>query len=74
MKNIDKEILMNELTKAMNRFHEAKLSKNSDEIKYHKGFSEGIMQILLKLEVVTNDELYEIIKNVELAIPTIYRK
>ncbi len=73
MKNMDKEEYIEELTKAMSRFHEAKMSEDQNQIKYYKGFSEGIMHILLKMDIVTKSELYEIIENSELDIPTIYR-
>ncbi len=73
MKNIDKEAYIEELTKAMSRFHEAKMSKDQNKIKYYKGFSEGIMHILLKMDIVNKCELHEIIENAELDIPTIYR-
>ena len=73
MKNTDKEDHLEELTKAMSRFHEAKVSKDQNQIKYYKGFSEGIMHMLLKMNIVTKNELYEIIENAELDIPTIYR-
>ena len=73
MKNADKETYIEELNKAMARFHEAKMHKDQHQIKYYKGFSEGIMHVLLKIDVVTRSELNEIIKNSELDIPTIYR-
>ena len=70
---MDKETYLEELTKAMDRFYKAKMKEDQEKITYHKGFSEGIMHLLLKMELVTKNELHEIIKNVELDIPTIYR-
>ncbi len=62
---IDKEKYVKELRKAIKEFYEAKAIGNRNKIKYYKGFSEGIMLILLKMRVISEDELKGIIKEEE---------
>ncbi|GEM_PF-1666886 len=62
---IDKEKYIAELKKAIREFYEAKAIGNRNKIKYYKGFSEGIMLILLKMRVIDEEELKEIIKKEE---------
>jgi len=62
---IDKEKYISELEEAIKNFYEAKAIGNKEKIKYYKGFSEGIMLILLKMRIVTEEELKKMIKKAE---------
>ncbi|NPA82532.1 MAG: hypothetical protein GXO31_07965 [Epsilonproteobacteria bacterium] len=62
---IDRDKYIKELRKAIKEFYEAKAIGNKNKIKYYKGFSEGIMLILLKMRIITEEELKQIIKEEE---------
>ncbi len=62
---IDKEKYISELEEAVKKFYEAKAIGNREKIKYYKGFSEGIMLILLKMRIITEEEIKKLIKKVE---------
>jgi len=71
---INKEEYINELEKVLRYFYEAKMIDDKEQIKYFQGMSKGIILILKKIEILNDDELQVIVKNVELDVPTIYRE
>jgi hypothetical protein len=62
---IDQDKYISELKKAIREFYEAKAIGNKEKIKYYKGFSEGIMLIFLKLRIISEEELKDMIKKAE---------
>jgi len=71
---INKEEYINELEKVLGYFYEAKMTEDKEQVKYFQGMSKGMILILKKLEILNDNELKLIVKNVELDIPTIYRE
>jgi len=70
---INREEYIAELEKVLQFFYEAKRIDDKKQIKYFQGMSKGIILILKKLEILNDDELKVLVKNVELDVPTIYR-
>ncbi len=62
---IDKDKYISELKEAIKKFYEAKAIGNREKTKYYKGFSEGIMLILLKMRIVSEEEIKKLIKKAE---------
>lgn len=70
---LDKNDYIVELEKALENFFEAKTIGNKEQIKYFQGYSKGIVSMLRKLEILSENELKEMVKNAELDSPAIFR-
>ncbi len=71
--SIVKDEYTDELEKVLKYFYEAKIIDDKEQIKYFQGMSKGMILILKKLEIIDDDELKLLVKNIELDVPTIYR-
>jgi len=70
---IDKKEYITELEQALEHFYEAKAVGDKEQIKYFQGYSKGIIEIMKKLEIVNDEELKDIVNNIELDFPSIFR-
>ncbi len=69
----DKDEYILELEKALKKYYEAKSVQNMEQIKYYQGFSKGIVLIIRKLKILSEDELEVIVQNAKLDFPSIFR-
>ena len=65
MDNFTKNLLIKELDDSIKKFYSAKRKNNINKIKYAKGYSEGVMQILLIQKAITEEEIKDIILKYE---------
>lgn len=71
--HIDKHECIVELENALKQYYEAKAGQAGEQIKYHQGFSKGIVLMIRKLQILTEDELEEVVTNSKLEYPSVFR-
>lgn len=70
---IEKKDYIAELEQTLQYFYEAKSASDKEQIKYFQGYTKGMIDIMKKLQIINDEELKDIVKNVELDFPSIFR-